>query len=190
MRAVDYIIDKKTKDTHMNPLLLISLLFVMLAINLAAAPVQTVPYVDLQRYLGKWYQIAYFPTRFQPNEGGMVTAEYSLDKKNKIRVVNTSYKDDDGKVIRDQAIGKAWTVDDTNSKLKVKFVWFIAGKYWIVKLDQENYSYTVVSDPKRKYLWILSRTPAMDAKVYKEITDWLTANGWNLGKLALTGKLK
>lgn len=169
-------------------LMLIFLLAVELL--LAATTVKTVPKVDLKRYLGKWYQIAYFPTKFQPNLGGMVTAEYSLDDKGKIRVVNTSFQDDEGKVIRDQAIGKAWSVDPSNSRLKVKFVWFISGNYWIVKLDEQNYSYTVVSDPKRKYLWILSRTPAMDKAVYKEITDYLSTNGWKLDKLALTGKLR
>ena len=165
-------------------------MFISLIVNIVASPVQTVPKVDLQRYLGRWYQIAYFPTKFQPNKGGMVTAEYSLDQKGKIKVVNTSYKDDAGKVIRDQAIAKAWTVDKSNAKLKVKFVWFVSGNYWIVKLDEKNYSYTVVSEPKRKYLWILSRTPAMDKTVYKEITDFLSQNGWNLQRLALTGKLK
>jgi apolipoprotein D and lipocalin family protein len=65
-----------------------------------------------------------------------------------------------------------------------------SGNYWIVKLDDKNYSYSVVSDPSRKYLWILSRTPAMDKAVYNEIRDFLMTNGWNLEKLALTGKLK
>ncbi|MCD8480312.1 MAG: lipocalin family protein [Candidatus Cloacimonetes bacterium] len=120
----------------------------------------------------------------------MVTAEYSLDNKGDIRVVNTSYKDDEGKVIRDQAVGRAWSVDKSNSKLKVRFVWFATGDYWVVKLDEKNYSYSVVSDPSRKYLWILSRTPAMAKGVYQEITDFLSQNGWNLDKLALTGKLK
>ncbi|MCB5268077.1 MAG: lipocalin family protein [Candidatus Cloacimonetes bacterium] len=170
--------------------LLIMTLILGAGVLSAKTPVKTVPRVDLQRYLGKWYQIAYFPTRFQPNKGGMVTAEYSLDKKGKIRVVNTSYKDDEGREVRDVAKAKAWAVDKSNSKLKVKFVWFASGNYWIVKLDDKNYSYSVVSDPSRKYLWILSRTPAMDKAVYNEIRDFLMTNGWNLEKLALTGKLK
>jgi len=170
-------------------LIMLALLF-LADLLLASNPVKTVPSVDLKRYLGKWYQIAYIPTRFQPNKGGMVTAEYSLDAKGKIRVVNTSYQDNEGKVIRDQAVAKAWSVDSSNSKLKVKFVWFVSGDYWIVKLDDKNYSYTVVSDPKRKYLWILSRTPQMDSALYNEITSFLKQNGWNLDKLALTTKLK
>jgi apolipoprotein D and lipocalin family protein len=181
---------KKEGSAHMKILLIAIALMLGVALLFAANPVQTVPQVDLQRYLGKWYQIAYFPTRFQPNKGGMVTAEYSLDAKGDLRVVNTSYKDDQGKEIRDQAIGRAWSVDKSNAKLKVKFVWFISGNYWIVKLDEQDYRYTVVSDPSRKYLWILSRSPAMDRQVYKEITDYLRQNGWKLDKLALTGKLK
>lgn len=170
---------------------IIALIFLLaLSLNLTAGPVATVKSVDLNRYLGTWYQIAYFPTKFQPNEGGMVTAEYSLDKKGHIRVVNSSYKDDSGKVLRKQAKAKAWTVDKSNAKLKVRFFWPFTGDYWIVKLDQKDYSYTVVSDPKREYLWILAREQAMDKKVYQEITDFLTKNGWKLDRLALTGKLK
>jgi apolipoprotein D and lipocalin family protein len=156
----------------------------------SASAVKTVPKVDLQRYLGKWYQIAYIPTKFQPNKGALVTAEYSMGKKGKIKVLNTTYKDEAGKEILNQADAVAWSVDKSNSKLKVKFVWFVSGDYWIVKLDDKNYSYSVVSDPKRKYLWILSRTPAMDKAVYKEITAFLSQNGWKLDKLAVTGKLK
>jgi apolipoprotein D and lipocalin family protein len=174
----------------MKAVLLSLTLVLAICLLQAKTPVKTVPSVDLQRYLGKWYQIAYFPTTFQPNKGGMVTAEYSLDKKGKIRVVNTSYKDDEGKEVRDVATAKAWAVDKSNARLKVKFVWFASGNYWIVKLDDKNYSYSVVSDPSRKYLWILSRTPAMDKTVYNEIKDFLLKNGWKLDKLALTGKLK
>jgi apolipoprotein D and lipocalin family protein len=164
-------------------------LFVLLSLSLAAEPVSTVKSVDLNKYLGTWYQIAYFPTKFQPNTGGMVTADYSLDKKGKIRVVNTSYRDDEGKEIWKQAKAKAWSVDKSNSKLKVRFFWPLTGDYWIVKLDEENYSYSVVSDPKRKYLWILNREQSMDQKVYRDIIEYLRTGGWDMDKLVLTGKL-
>lgn len=174
----------------MQPYLILLLILLATGLNLAAEAVTTVSSVDLNRYLGTWYQIAYFPTKFQPNNGGLVTANYSLLKNGKIKVVNTSYKDDEGKVIRKQATATAWTVSKNNSKLKVRFFWPFTGDYWIVKLDQKGYSYTVVSDPKREYLWILSRDKAMDKAVYGEITDFLRKGGWNLNKLALTGKLK
>lgn len=154
-------------------------------------PVKTVDKVDLQRYLGTWYQQAFYPTRFQKADcGEVVTADYSLDEKGNIRVVNTCYEDAGATVVKSQADAKAWAVDDTNSKLKVQFFWPFRGNYWIVKLDQENYSYTVVSDPKREYLWILSRDLAIDEAVYQDILDWLENNGWDLSRLVFTGKLK
>lgn len=156
-----------------------------------ANPVKTVDKVDLQRYLGTWYQQAFYPTRFQKADcGEVVTANYSLDEKGNIRVVNTCYEDAGATVVKSQADAKAWAVDDTNSKLKVQFFWPFRGNYWIVKLDQENYSYSVVSDPKREYLWILSRDMAIDEAVYQDILDWLESNGWDLNRLVFTGKLK
>ncbi|GAB1366257.1 lipocalin family protein [Candidatus Cloacimonadaceae bacterium] len=148
--------------------------------------VNTVKKVDLNRYLGKWYQISYYPNSFQPKECGLTVAEYSLDKRGKIIVENTCYQDKGGIVIKKKAIAKAWTVDASNSKLKVRFFWPFTGDYWIVKLG-ENYSYSVVSDPKQKYLWILARNPVMDTATYNEITSWLDKNGWNSRKLVVTG---
>ncbi len=154
-------------------------------------PVRTVDNVDLQRYLGTWYQQAFYPTRFQKADcGKVVTANYSLDDKGNIRVVNTCYEDAGATIIKSQADAKAWPVDDTNSKLKVQFFWPFRGNYWIVKLDQVNYSYTVVSDPKRDYLWILTRDVAIEEAVYQDILDWLGNNGWDLSRLVFTGKLK
>ena len=80
-------------------------------------------------------------------------------------------------------------VDSSNSKLKVRFFWPFTGDYWIVKLG-ENYSYSVVSDPQHKYLWILARSPVMDKATYNEISTWLDKNGWNSGKLVVTGTVK
>ena len=156
----------------------------------AATPVQTVDSVDLQRYLGRWYQQAFFPARFQKADcGKVVTAEYSLLNNGKIRVINTCYSDEAGTVIKSQAKAKAWSVDPSNSKLKVMFFWPFKGDYWIVKLDQNNYSYTVVSDPTRDYLWILTRQPGIDKQTYDEILDFLRGNGWDLSRLVFTGKL-
>lgn len=119
-----------------------------------------------------------------------MTAEYSLDKKGRIQVVNTCYADKDGKVIRSQRTAKAWPVDDSNAKLKVQFFWPIKADYWIVKLDQKNYSYTVVSESTREYLWILTREKSIDKALYEEIVNWLKDNGWDTGKLVFTGSFK
>ncbi|HNT52662.1 MAG TPA: lipocalin family protein [Candidatus Syntrophosphaera sp.] len=174
-------------------LILLLLLSPGLAAKVAkgANPVQTVASVDLQRYLGRWYQQAFFPARFQKADcGKVVTAEYSLLKNGKIRVINTCYSDAAGTVVKRRAQATAYPVDKTNAKLKVSFFWPFKGDYWIVKLDRKNYSYTVVSDPGRDYLWILTRQMAIDKKTYEEITDFLRDNGWDLSRLVFTGKLK
>ena len=127
-------------------------------------PLQTVPKVDLNRYLGTWYEIATIPQRFQKGCTG-VTATYSLRSDGKIDVLNQCYKDSlNGKY--KSVHGKAWVTDTlTNAKLKVQFFWPFSGAYWIIELDS-NYQYAVVGHPNRKYLWILCRTPKMDETVY------------------------
>jgi hypothetical protein len=107
-----------------------------------AEPLEAVAHVDLQRYLGKWYEIATIPQRFQKGCVG-VTAEYTLRKNGDIRVVNTCVEGTlEGK--RRQARGKARVVDKvTNAKLKVTFFWPFWGAYWIIGLD-EDYRWAVV----------------------------------------------
>jgi len=130
-------------------------------------PLATVSYVDIDRYMGKWYEIASFPQWFQK---GCVatTAMYTLRKDGDVDVLNQCReKTLDGKEKR--AKGKAWVVDKkSNAKLKVRFFWPFSGDYWIIDLG-DDYQYAVVGHPKRKYLWILSRTPQMDQQAYDTI---------------------
>jgi apolipoprotein D and lipocalin family protein len=124
---------------------------------------RTVPKVDLARYLGTWYEIARYPNSFQ-KECDQATAQYSLRDDGDIDVLNTCVRKDNKKL--DEAHGVAHVEDPlTNAKLTVTFLpgWLRwtgigVGKYWIIDLGSE-YEYAVVSEPKRKYLWILSRTP-------------------------------
>lgn len=144
---------------------------------------QTVPYVDLDRYLGKWYDIASFPQRFQ--KGCTCTsAEYSLNKDGTIAVVNRCLKDGKEKVSR----GKARVKDKkTNARLSVTFFWPFKGKYWIIDLAPD-YSYAVVGHPSRDYLWILSRKPELDAEVYKGILERVRSQGYDLARLQKTAQ--
>jgi apolipoprotein D and lipocalin family protein len=152
----------------MNTILTFLMLPPLLALAQAPAPLQTVPKVDLNRYLGVWYEIATIPQRFQKGCTG-VTAVYSLRPDGKIDVLNQCHQDSlNGKF--KQAHGKAWVVDkQTNAKLKVQFFWPFSGDYWIIELDSAGYQYAVVGHPARKYLWILSRTPQMDEALYQEL---------------------
>ncbi len=136
-----------------------------------------VKYVDINRYMGKWYEIARYPNRFQK---GCVnsTAQYSLRDDGRVTVVNTCIKDGSRRKTK-SVRGKAWVVDTaTNAKLKVSFFWPFSGDYWIIQLA-EDYSYAVVGHPKKNYLWILSRTPEMDEKVYSQIREKLVAQEYD-----------
>jgi apolipoprotein D and lipocalin family protein len=136
--------------------------------------------VDLSRYLGKWYEVARYPNRFQR---GCVssTAEYSLRPDGDIRVVNTCRDEADGRLRISE--GKAWIVDSsTNAKLKVRFFWPFSGDYWIIDLDPD-YRHAVVGDPDHKYLWILAREPALSAEVYAAICERARAQGFDPSRL-------
>ena len=132
-----------------------------------STPLATVPHVELNRYVGVWYEIARYPNSFQKGCVGS-RATYSLIDDGKVSVLNECYDGSFSGKLR-SAKGKAWVVDkETNSKLKVSFFWFFAGDYWIIDLA-DDYSYVVVGHPKRKYLWILSRTKTMEDDTYAGI---------------------
>ena len=150
---------------------------------MAADNLQTVPKVEVQRYLGRWYEIARYPNRFQKDCASGVTADYSLRSDGKITVLNQCKKAD-GK--NKTAKGKAKIVDkSTNAKLKVTFFWPFYGDYWIIDLG-EQYDYAVVSEPSRKYLWILSRTPTLSDSTYEAILRRLRTNGFDPSRLMRT----
>ena len=142
---------------------------------------EVVPHVELEKYLGKWYEIAHLPAKFQ--EGcNETTATYTLLKDGSISVLNQSIKN--GKM--KQAKGKAKVVDkNSNAKLKVTFFWPFYGDYWIIDLGKD-YDYAVVGTPNRKYLWILSRTPQMDDKLYSQLVEYAKSKGFDVNKLIKT----
>jgi apolipoprotein D and lipocalin family protein len=153
-------------------------------VRLQLAPLKTVPRVDLDRYLGTWYDIASFPQRFQQGCTG-TTATYTKRPDGQIDVLNRCRKEAlDGK--EDAARGRARVVDSTtNAKLKVSFFRPFWGDYWIIDLGS-NYEFAVVGHPSRDYLWILSRTPTMDAAVYDGIIARLRAQGYEVDRLNRT----
>src|SRR5689334_490818 len=134
-----------------------------------AQPLETVPHVDLNKYSGKWFEIASFPQRFQKG-CHCTTAEYTVSEKGYVIVENRCNRDSiNGK--QSYIKGKAFVEKNSgNAKLKVQFFWPCRGKYWIIDLA-DDYSYAVVSHPNRKYLWILSRKPVMDNSIYTSILE-------------------
>lgn len=147
-------------------------------------PVQTVPKVELDRYLGTWYEIASFPQSFQRGCHA-TTATYSMAEKGEIAVVNRCNKDAlDGPL--KTATGRARVVDTTtNARLEVSFFGPFWGEYWVVDLD-EDYQYAVVGHPGRDYLWVLSRSPTMEESVYQGILARLEAQQYPTDRLVRT----
>jgi apolipoprotein D and lipocalin family protein len=130
---------------------------------------------ELDRYLGKWYEIARLDHSF---ERGLekVTAEYTLRKDGGVSVINRGYSptNDEWNV----AEGKAYFVNDDNEGyLKVSFFGPFYGSYVIFELDEENYQYAFISGPNTSYLWLLSRTPTLP----QEIIDRFIQKTKNLG---------
>ncbi|WP_345100913.1 lipocalin family protein [Mucilaginibacter panaciglaebae] len=144
-------------------------------------PLSTVQYVELDKYLGKWYEIAAFPQRFERG-CSHTTAEYTLNNDGSIAVTNTCVKDGKIKVAK----GKATVTDThTNAKLAVQFRWPFTGKYWIIGLAHD-YSYALVGHPNRKYLWILGRKPDMDTQTYNYLVTLAVNKGFDARELVKT----
>ncbi len=137
---------------------------------------------DLKKYLGTWYEIARYDHRFERGLVG-VTANYSLRDDGKIKVLNSGYKGSFSGEFS-EAIGKAKIPDPENepAKLKVSFFWIFYSDYFILELDK-NYQWALIGSSSDDYLWILSRTPQMDKKVYLECLDKLAKRGYDVSKL-------
>jgi len=142
---------------------------------------KTVEKVDIERYMGTWYEIARFPHWFEKRLVG-VTATYSLKKNGKVEVLNQGYKDSlNGKLKRAKGFAK---IPDpmVPGRLKVYFFWPFGGEYLILDLD-ENYQYVLVGDSSLKYLWILSRSPKLNDKVYTHLVEKAKSLGFNTARL-------
>ena len=168
----------------MKSFFFITTLLLASTMSLSAQKLETVLLVDLQKYAGKWYEIASYPLSFQRG-CHCTTAEYTVTDKGYVIVENRCNRDSvNGKA--SYIKGKAFvTKNSGNAKLKVQFFWPFTGKYWIIELP-EDYSYAVVSHPNRKYLWILSRTSKMDPVIYEGILARLKQKQFDLTRLQKT----
>ena len=164
-------------------LLILSLLFAFSCTDTNSQMLDktTVKELDLNRYLGKWYEIARFPHSFEKNLVG-VTATYSLRDDGKIKVLNQGYKNTlDGEL--SVAEGKAKIPNKQEpAKLKVSFFWIFYGDYNVLELG-ENYQYVMIGSSTDKYFWILSRTPQMAPEVYEMLLEKARKRGYNLARL-------
>lgn len=144
-------------------------------------PLEVVPRVEIDRYIGKWFEIASLPVSQQ--EGcSCTTAEYTVIEEGVLKIVNTCRKEGG----LDQAEGKAFVVPNSdNAKLKVQFFWPFRGDYWILELDDE-YRWAVVGVPSRKYVWVLSRSPRMAEETLTLLLERIAAKGFDVAKIQRT----
>ena len=150
----------------------------------ASVPLTAVAEVDVERYLGRWYEIARLPNRFEENCEG-VTADYARRDDGLIAVTNTCREGaPDGPA--KAAKGRARIVDAaSNAKLEVSFFGPFWGDYWIIDLAPD-YSLAIVGEPEGRYLWILSRTPAIADDVRADAIATLKGFGYNTDALYFT----
>lgn len=149
--------------------------------------VATIASLDVPRYMGRWHEIAKYPNRFQKHCVAAASADYSLQADGSVRVVNRC-RTADGAM--DEAIGRAEQVGPaTSPRLKVRFApawlsWLpsVWGDYWVIDLD-EGYTLAAISDPRRDYLWVLSRTPTVEPAAYQALLTRLQAQGFDLSRL-------
>jgi apolipoprotein D and lipocalin family protein len=154
--------------------------------------VKTIAALDVPRYLGTWYEIAKFPNWFQKKCIGNTKAVYIAKPDGNLRVLN-SCKTANGET--SEAEGAARQIGAKDSpRLEVRFApeWLsflplVWGDYWVIDLDPQ-YQVAAVSDPRREYLWVLSRTPQLDPKVYDDLLLRLKQQQFDVRKLELTSQ--
>ena len=157
-------------------------------------PLTTIARLDVPRYLGDWFEIAKYPNWFQKKCVSDTKANYSLQPDGRVRVLNRCVTKD---AAVSEALGEARQIGDaTSPRLEVRFApaWLsfiplVWGNYRVIDLDPD-YQLVAVSEPKRDYLWILSRTPDVNAKAYDELLARLAKKGFDLNKLEKTRQAK
>ncbi|NNL64796.1 MAG: lipocalin family protein [Myxococcales bacterium] len=167
------------------PLLATALLATLLGCGTTHPPLPVAEDVSLDRYLGRWYEIASFPQRFQ--KGCVATrATYTRRDDGRIGVRNECRDGSFDGELR-SVEGVAWVRDpeQTNAKLEVQFFWPFRGDYWILEVGPD-YRFAMVGQPSREYLWILSRTPTLPADVYEGLLERAAARGFDLARLNRT----
>jgi len=161
----------------------ISIVFVLFLVGCVGIPqnVKPVDNFQLERYLGKWYEIARLDHSF---ERGLtrISAVYSLRDDGGVRVLNSGYSEKE-KAWK-TAEGKAYFVQGTDQGfLKVSFFGPFYGSYIVFELDHANYQYALVCGPDKSYFWILARTPEIESKLKDRLIAKAAETGFDTGKL-------
>ena len=163
----------------------LTLFFVLCLSNCTGIPegISPVKEFSLDRYLGKWYEIARLDHSFERGLDS-ITAEYTLKDDGGVKVINRGYSAED-KTWK-EAEGKAYFVGSPDEAyLKVSFFGPFYGSYIVFELDKENYQYAFVSGPDKSYLWLLARTPEIDQVLLDRFVARAKALGFETDRLIL-----
>ena len=158
--------------------------------EITPAPLEAIASLDVPRYMGTWYEVAKYPNWFQKRCIANTSATYAVQPNGMLQVLNRCQKEDGS---MSEALGAAKQVGDANSpKLEVRFApaWlsflpFVWGNYWVIDLDPQ-YQLAAVSEPSRKYLWILSRSKTVEPKAYEALLQRLKQQGFNLDAIEIS----
>jgi apolipoprotein D and lipocalin family protein len=156
----------------------------------AQPPLPTIAALDVPRYLGTWHEIAKYPNWFQAKCVADTSADYSLRDDGTVRVVNRCRRAN-GDV--DEAVGTARQLGGaTSPRLEVRFApawlsWLpsVWGDYWVIDLDPQ-YQLAAIGEPSRRYLWILARTPTVEAASYRALLSRLRQLGYDVNRLEVS----
>jgi apolipoprotein D and lipocalin family protein len=174
--------------THL-PLALMTLTFSSL--GLARSPLELVDGLDLERYQGRWYEIAMLPNRFQKRCVSDTSAHYELREDGRVDVTNRCRREE-GSWIVAKGVARKIAAEAPNAALEVRFAprwlsWlpFVWGDYRVIALG-EDYEYAMVGSENRRYLWILARKPSLETAVLSRLQARAEAQGFNLEALEMS----
>lgn len=162
--------------------ILVSLCATFLAACTAAPEgVEPVTGFEVDRYLGKWYEIARADHSFERGLSN-VTADYARNEDGTISVLNKGLKTESCEWQSADGVAEFLGPPDIAS-LKVTFFWPFSGGYHVFALDRENYSYALVAGPSFEYFWLLSRTPTLEAELQARLLEKAKAVGFKTDDL-------
>jgi len=153
----------------------------LIACNDTSNTMQTVPYVDINRFMGDWYVIANIPTFIEKNATNAIES-YALNKEGNIETTFTFYKNNpngEKKVYKPK--GYIYN-SETNAEWRMQFIWPFKMPFLIIDLA-DDYSYTVIGYPSKKYLWIMSRKPVIQDDIYLSIIQKLKNINYDINKI-------
>jgi len=146
-----------------------------------AQAMQTVPFVDIERFMGDWYVIANIPTFIEKRATNAIES-YRLNSTGQIETTFTFFQDNpSGRKKVYKPTGFIYNTE-TNAEWRMQFIWPFKATFLVIDLG-DDYSYTVIGVPNRKYVWIMSREPILSDDTFSEITQKLAVVGYDISKI-------